>query len=34
MNGGSERNAWALGAFPTPAAGHLTVKNVIGYDIP
>ena len=34
FNGGSERNAWALGAFPTPGAGHLTVKNVIGYDIP
>jgi hypothetical protein len=34
FNGGSERNAWALGAFPTPGAGHLKVVNVIGYDLP
>ncbi len=34
INGGSEYNGWVLGAFPTPAAGHLTVVNVIGYDIP
>jgi len=32
--GGSERNAWALGAFPAPGAGHLKVVNVIGYDLP
>ena len=34
INGGSAYATWALGPFPTPAAGHLTVKNVIGYDIP
>jgi hypothetical protein len=34
INGGSEYGTWSLGPFPTPAAGHLTVKNVIGYDIP
>jgi len=34
INGGSAYNPWTLGPFPTPAAGHLTVKNVIGYDIP
>ena len=34
INGGSAYGTWALGPFPTAAAGHLTVKNVIGYDIP
>ena len=34
INGGSESGSWALGAFPTPAAGNLTVVNVVGYDIP
>lgn len=34
INGGSESGPWALGAFPTPAVGNLTVVNVIGYDIP
>jgi hypothetical protein len=29
INGGSVRGTWALGAFPTPAAGHLTVVNMI-----
>jgi len=34
VNGGSELGSWALGAFPTPAAGNLTVVDVVGYDIP
>jgi hypothetical protein len=34
VDGGSVRGFQALGPFPAPAAGHLTVKNVIGYDIP
>lgn len=34
INGGSERGQWALGAFPTAAAGNLTVVNVVGYNIP
>jgi hypothetical protein len=34
INGGSERGPWALGAFPTPAAGNLTVVDVVGYNIP
>lgn len=34
INGGSAYGSWALGPFPTPAVGHLTAKNVIGYDIP
>jgi len=29
INGGSVRGTWALGALPTPAAGHLTVVNMI-----
>jgi hypothetical protein len=29
INGGSARGAWALGAFPAPAAGFLTVVNTI-----
>ena len=29
INGGSARGNWALGAFPAPAAGHLTVINMI-----
>ena len=29
INGGSARGTWALGAFPTPAAGRLTVINMI-----
>src|SRR5271169_852185 len=34
INGGSEIGTWALGAFPTPASGNLTVVNVIGFDLP
>lgn len=34
INGGSESGSWALGAFPTPAAGNLTAVNIIGYNIP
>jgi len=29
VNGGSARGNWALGAFPTPMAGNLTVANTI-----
>ena len=29
INGGSARGTWALGAFPAPAAGRLTVINMI-----
>ena len=29
INGGSVLGTWALGAFPTPAAGNLTVVNMI-----
>jgi hypothetical protein len=34
INGGSESGNWAMGAFPTPAAGNLTLVNIIGYNIP
>ncbi len=34
INAGSVRGSWALGPFPTPAAGHMTVVNIIGYDLP
>jgi hypothetical protein len=34
VDGGSVRGFWALGPFPTPAAGHLTALNIIGYDLP
>ena len=34
INGGSERGGWTLGPFPAPAAGNLTVVNIIGYNIP
>jgi pectate lyase-like protein len=34
INGGSEVGSWTLGAFPTPAAGNLTVVNVIGFNLP
>jgi hypothetical protein len=34
INGGSEVGSWSLGAFPTPAAGNLTVVNVIGFNLP
>jgi Pectate lyase superfamily protein len=35
INGGSVvASGWALGPFPAPAAGHLTAKNIIGYDLP
>jgi hypothetical protein len=34
VNGGSVRGTWALGAFPTPAAGNLTHINIIGSDLP
>ena len=29
INGGAVRGSWALGAFPTPEAGNLTVLNMI-----
>jgi len=29
VNGASARGPWALGAFPAPAAGHLTILNMI-----
>jgi hypothetical protein len=28
INGGSARGTWALGAFPTPQAGHLNLANI------
>lgn len=28
INGGSQRGSWALGAFPSPQAGHLYVANI------
>jgi hypothetical protein len=34
VNGGSEVGSWALGPFPAPAAGHLTVVNIIGFNLP
>jgi pectate lyase-like protein len=36
INGGAASSicCWALGPFPTPAAGHLTVVNVLGYNFP
>ena len=34
IDGGSERGSWVLGPFPTPAVGHLTAINIIGYDLP
>jgi len=34
INGGSEMGPWALGAFPSPAAGHLSVVNIIGFNLP
>ena len=34
INGGSAQGNWALGRFPTAAAGNLTVVDVIGFDIP
>jgi len=34
VNGGSETGSWALGPFPAPAAGHLTVVNIIGFNLP
>jgi hypothetical protein len=34
INGGSVVGSWALGAFPTPAAGKLTIVNVIGFNLP
>ena len=34
INGGFESGPWALGAFPTPAAGHLTIVDVVGYNAP
>ena len=32
--GGASSNGWALGVFLTPAVGHLTVVNVLGYNTP
>ena len=34
VNGGSVRGSWALTAFPTPAAGHLTAVCIIGTNLP
>lgn len=34
IDGGSVRGSWALGAFPTQAAGHQKVLNIIGFDLP
>ena len=34
VEAGSIRGSWALGPFPTPAAGHMTVANIIGFDLP
>lgn len=34
INGGSVRGTWAIGPFPTPAAGNLTVRCVIGSTEP
>jgi hypothetical protein len=34
VESGSIRGSWSLGPFPTPAAGHITVANIIGYDLP
>lgn len=34
VEAGSIRGSWALGPFPTPAAGNLTVANIIGFDLP
>jgi hypothetical protein len=35
INGGSVvAGGWALGPFPTPAAGHLKAINIIGHDLP
>jgi hypothetical protein len=28
INGGSVRGSWALGAFPSPPAGHLNLANI------
>lgn len=34
INGGSTAGPWALGAFPAPAAGNLTVVDIFGYNLP
>jgi len=34
VDGGSVRGSWSSGPFPTPAAGHLTAVNIIGFDLP
>jgi len=34
VEGGSIRGSWTLGPFPTPAAGNVTVANIIGFDLP
>lgn len=34
VEAGSIRGSWALGPFPTPAAGNMTVANIIGFDLP
>jgi Pectate lyase superfamily protein len=34
VNGGGVPGTWALGPFPTPAVGHLTAVQVIGFDLP
>lgn len=34
VNGGSVVGSWSLGAFPTAPVGHLTVVNVVGFNLP
>jgi hypothetical protein len=34
VEGGSVRGFWALGPFPAPGTGNLTVANIIGFDLP
>jgi len=34
VEGGSIRGSWALGPFPAPATGNMTVANIIGFDLP
>ena len=34
VNGGSVVGTWGLGAFPTPPVGHLTVVNIVGFNLP
>ena len=34
VEGGSIRGSWALGPFPAPGTGNITVANIIGFDLP